>query len=72
MMPRKDKGRDRLASGATPSATDIRNSIGIAVWTLAYSLEEARQRYADRRQLMRQAGACIGLAVLRLVGVHHA
>jgi hypothetical protein len=42
------------------------------VWVLAYSLEEARQRYADRRQLLRQAGACIVLAVLRLVGVRHA
>jgi hypothetical protein len=71
-MPRKEQGRDRLASGATPSASDIRNSIGIMVWVLAYSLEEARQRYADRRQLLRQAGACIVLAVLRLVGVRHA
>jgi hypothetical protein len=70
-MTTKDKGRDRW-HGATPSTSDIRNSIGIAVWNLAYSLEEARQRYADRRQLLRQAGACIGLAILRLVGVRHA
>lgn len=42
------------------------------VWRLSYSLEEARQRYADRRQLLRQAVACIGLAILRLVGVRYA
>jgi hypothetical protein len=70
-MPRKEQGRSG-GDRPTRSATDVRNSIGIAVWTLAYSLEEARQRYADRRQLLRQAGACIGLAVLRGIGVRHA
>lgn len=38
------------------------------IWALSYRIEEARQRYAGRRQLLRQAGACIGLAVLRLAG----
>lgn len=42
-----------------------------AAWIAAYSAEEARQRYADRRQLFRQAGACIVLAVLRLAGGRH-
>ena len=41
------------------------------VWVLSYSLEEARQRYADRRQLLRQAGVCLLLALLRLAGVRH-
>lgn len=70
-MTIKDKGRNG-GDRPTPSASDVRNSIGIAAWKLAYSLEEARQDYADRRQLLRQAGACIGLAVLRLIGVRHA
>lgn len=48
------------------------NSIRNALWVLQYSLEEARQRYADRRQLLRQAAACIALALLRLAGVWHA
>jgi hypothetical protein len=69
-MTTKDKGRNG-GDRPTPRASDVRNSIGIAVWTLAYSLEEARQDYADRRQLLRQAGACIDLAVLRLIGVRH-
>ena len=42
------------------------------IWVLSYSLEEARQRYADRRQLLRQAAACLLLALLRLVGVRYA
>lgn len=77
-MTTNDKGRDRLVSDATPKP-DHRNIISSAwdaiayrVWVMTYCLEEARQRYADRRQLLRQAGACIGLAVLRLIGVRHA
>ncbi|MBL8396882.1 MAG: hypothetical protein JNL84_01890 [Candidatus Accumulibacter sp.] len=70
-MTTNDKGRNG-SDRPTPSAPDVRISIGIAAWKLAYSLEEERQRYADRRQLLRQAGACIGLAVLRGIGVHHA
>jgi hypothetical protein len=41
------------------------------IWLLAYRLEEARQHAAGRRQLLRQAAACVGLALLRLVGAHH-
>ena len=41
------------------------------LWVREYSFEEARQRYADRRQLLRQAAACLLLALLRLVGVRH-
>lgn len=39
------------------------------IWVLTYSMEQARQRYADRRQLLRQAWACLALVLLRLVGV---
>lgn len=42
-----------------------------AAWINAYAVEESRQRYADRRQLVRQAGACLLLALLRLVGVRN-
>jgi hypothetical protein len=45
--------------------------IGRTIWVATYAIEEARQRYADRRQLLRQAGACIVLSLLRLIGVHH-
>lgn len=40
-------------------------------WVLSYSIEEARQRFAGRRQLLRQAAACLILALLRLVGVRY-
>lgn len=70
-MPRKDKGRNG-GDRPTPSTTVITNSISIKAWRLTYSLEEARQQYADRRQLMRQAAVCVVLALLRLVGVRHA
>lgn len=46
--------------------------IGRTLWVATYAIEEARQHYADRRQLLRQAGACIVLALLRLAGVRHA
>lgn len=39
------------------------------IWVLTYSMEEARQRYSDRRQLLRQAWACLALVLLRLAGV---
>ncbi len=42
------------------------------VWVLNYSLEESRQRYAGRQQLIRQAAACLILALLRLAGVRYA
>lgn len=50
----------------------IITALGRRVWVAAYSVEEARQRYADRRQLFRQALACVALAMLRLAGVRHA
>lgn len=50
----------------------IKDRVASRVWALSYSLEEARQRYADRRQLLRQAGACLLLALLRLTGARYA
>lgn len=50
----------------------IKDRVSSRVWVLTYSMEEARQRYADRRQLLRQAGVCLLLCLLRLVGVRHA
>lgn len=49
----------------------LAGKLGRAAWVAAYTVEEARQRYADRRQLFRQAGACILLSVLRLAGVRY-
>ena len=46
----------------------IRHKIASRVWVMTYSVEESRQRYADRGQLFRQAGACLMLVLLRLVG----
>lgn len=37
--------------------------IGQKVWLCQLALEEARQRYATRRHLFRQALACIALAL---------
>ena len=50
---------------------NLLGKLGRAAWIAAYAVEEARQRYADRRQLFRQAGACILLAALRLAGVRY-
>ena len=61
-------GASWLASDLCAIMT-IKDRFASRVWVLAYSLEEARQRYADRRQLLRQAAACLLLALLRLAGV---
>ena len=45
------------------------NALENRAWVLSYKIEESRQRYADRRQLLRQAGLCVILALLRLAGV---
>lgn len=39
-----------------------------AIWLMSYSLEERRQIHASHRNLWRQAGCCIGLSLLRLMG----
>jgi hypothetical protein len=40
--------------------------VASAIWRAGYIIEERRQLYAARGHLLRQAGACILLAVLRL------
>jgi hypothetical protein len=70
-MTAKEKAagvRSRAASILHCKVNSIRN----ALWLLDYSLEEARQRYAGRRQMLRQAAACIAIALLQLVGVRYA
>ena len=64
MSPKKDKRAWWLP--------EARDEITSRVWLVGYDLELARQRYADRRQLLRQAAACVGLAILRKVGARHA
>jgi len=39
-----------------------------SVWRTAYRLETARQDHADARHLWRQAGCCIGLSFIRMIG----
>lgn len=53
------------------TSASLWRKVECATWIVAYTTEEARQRYADRRQRFRQAGACILLAVLRLMGVRY-
>jgi hypothetical protein len=53
-------------------AVKTKDKLACRIWVLTYSMEEARQRYADRRQLLPQAGVCLLLILLRLVGVRHA
>lgn len=73
-MPTNDKGGTPSQSAAPKHdhgniISSAWGAIAYRVWVMSYSLEEARQRYADQRQLLRQAGACLALALLRLAGV---
>lgn len=57
---RRQPGADTTANSTanyTPNRETIKPDLSCRLWVLAYSLEEARERYADRRQLLRQAGA---------------
>ena len=71
-MTSKEKAAAGFGTRAAAILKRVRNSIGMRVWVLAYSLEEKRQRYADRRQLLRQAATCVALSLVRLVGVRYA
>lgn len=51
--------------------TDLLATLGRRVWLISYRLEEARQRYAGRRHFMREAFACVALALLRLGGARY-
>ena len=76
-MPTNNKGRT-AGNRSTPRhdhgaiIPSVYRTIACRLWVMSYSMEEARQRYADKRHLLRQAGACLILALLRLVGVIHA
>lgn len=76
-MTKNNKGRERLLTGATPKTSDNHNPTGIdslagwigcMIWRACYALEEHRQAYAERGHPLRQAGACVLLAMLRLAG----
>ena len=43
------------------------NRISIAIWRMAYTMEEARQSHAAAGNLWRQAGCCIALSMFRLM-----
>lgn len=51
--------------------TDLLAVLARRVWLIAYTLEESRQCYAGRRQFVREAGACVALALLRLWGARY-
>lgn len=59
-----------VKQGAEPVdlALEFRRRLGRAIWRASYTTEEARQRYAERDQNLRQAGMRIVLAALRLLG----
>ena len=52
-----------------PFPESVKKKIACRVWAIDYSLEMARQKYADRPQVWKQAGICILIGVLRFVGV---
>lgn len=59
--PGTDAADKRLLGGA-------RKVVGRRLWLLAYAFEEHRHLHAGCRHHWREAGCCIALAVLRLVG----
>jgi len=46
----------------------IQAYVSRTTWRAAYSLELARQDYADSGHLWRQAGCCIALSFFRMIG----
>lgn len=46
----------------------MNNRLSLALWRMAYTLEEARHEHADARNLWRQAGCCVALSLFRLIG----
>ncbi len=57
---------------ATRKENALLRVVANRIWVLFYTVEEARQYYADRQQLLRQAAACIVLSLFRLAGgIHH-
>lgn len=48
-------------------AAIFRIDLGIAIWTWTYRLEEAREKHASSRNLIREAACRFGLALLRIL-----
>ncbi len=44
------------------------NRLSNTIWRSAYAMEEARQDHAATGHLWRQAGCCIALSFLRMIG----
>ena len=70
---RRDNGHVEVAGVVTTKQKIMCcNFITLRIWALTYTVEVARQHYADRRQLLWQAAACLLLAALRMAGgIHH-
>ena len=47
---------------------DYANRLSNFVWRLTYCLEEARQECGSAGRLWKQAGCCIALSLLRMIG----
>lgn len=60
---------DFSTSNSTDLLETIKERISNRIWLASYNLEELRERYAHRRQLLRQAAAFVALALLRLASL---
>lgn len=76
-MSNHQKQRPAVRLGAGTSSVESINSpnhstqgwtLDLRLWALEYSAEEARQRYADRRQFRREFCMRVVLALLRIAG----
>jgi hypothetical protein len=72
-MTPKEKAATVFGTRAASKSHDKLNSIGNAVWLLAYSLEESRQSHEKQGQHFRRLACYVGLALLRLLagGLRH-
>lgn len=71
-------GEDPIAGGnrdgweystGRPAGSTIRALISRRLWVLSYRLEEARQRYANHGQELRQVAASFAQVLLRRLGM---
>jgi hypothetical protein len=63
---------DTCGFNHTPIIRRIKSAVSSRIWALQYALEEGRMRYASQGKLIRQAWACIALAIMQAVGVRYA
>ena len=52
----------------THQSAPCKPTLGFHIWRLTYITEEARARYSDNRQLLKQAAACLALYFLKMAG----